>query len=108
MDCFMFLVLINVLLGFMGKGDFYKVFDGVLICRGFDEVVDFVWNGVQIIYFRLFVYVLQGVFFINFVWDYVIKVGCFFGFGFEGIWMYIGDLQVVEVVEDFIVECGYC
>lgn len=104
MDVLLFVVEMVKVVVYFGWGDFDMVCDGILSWWLEKGVILFVYVGVVILYLRFFEGVLDGLFLMNVLFDRVIEQGCFFGVQMEGIWLYIGMLEVICVVEFVVCE----
>jgi N-acetyl-alpha-D-muramate 1-phosphate uridylyltransferase len=90
MDCLLLLVLTSAAIGYAGRGDFSLEADGRIRRRRADEVVPFVFTGVQILHPRAFAETPDGPFSNNLVWNRAMLTGRAFGLRLDGLWMHVG------------------
>jgi N-acetyl-alpha-D-muramate 1-phosphate uridylyltransferase len=99
MDCLLLLVLASAAIGYTGRGDFSLEPDGRIRRRRADEVVPFVYTGVQILHPRVFVDTPEGPFSNNLVWNQTMLAGRAFGVRLDGLWMHVGTPDELAAAE---------
>jgi N-acetyl-alpha-D-muramate 1-phosphate uridylyltransferase len=99
MDCLLLLALGAAAVGYQGRGDFSLETDGRIRRRRADEVVPFVYTGVQVLHRRAFVDTPDGAFSANLVWNKAILAGRAFGVRLDGLWMHVGAPQELAAAE---------
>lgn len=102
MDCLLLLALGSAAVGYSGRGDFSLDPDGRIRRRRTDEVVPFVYTGVQIMHPRAFDATPDGPFSANLVWNQSILAGRAFGLRLEGLWMHVGAPDELVAAEQAI------
>lgn len=99
MDCLMLLALASQSLGYQGRGDFGFGADGRIRRPVEQEIVPFVFAGVELAHPRLFDDSPDGAFSLNLVWDRAIARGRAFGLRMEGTWMHVGTPDALALAE---------
>ncbi len=99
MDCLLLLVLGSAAIGYTGRGDFSLEADGRIRRRRADEVVPFVFTGVQILHPRAFDATPDGAFSNNLVWNQAMLAGRAFGVRMDGLWMHVGKPEELAAAE---------
>ncbi len=99
MDCLLLLVLTSAAVGYAGRGDFSLEADGRIRRRRADEVVPFVFTGVQILHPRAFAATPEGPFSNNLVWNHAMLSGRAFGMRLDGQWMHVGKPEELAAAE---------
>jgi N-acetyl-alpha-D-muramate 1-phosphate uridylyltransferase len=99
MDCLLMLALGASAVGYGGRGDFSLESDGRIRRRREQEVVPFVYTGVQIVHPRLFADAPDGAFSMNTLWNRALLQGRCFGMRMDGIWMHVGSPEELEEAE---------
>jgi N-acetyl-alpha-D-muramate 1-phosphate uridylyltransferase len=99
MDCLLLLVLTSAAIGYAGRGDFSLAADGRIRRRRSDEVVPFVFTGVQILHPRAFADTPEGAFSNNLVWNHAMLTGRAFGMRLDGLWMHVGTPEELAAAE---------
>ena len=99
MDCLLLLVLGSAAVGYTGRGDFSLDADGRIRRRRADEVVPFVFTGVQILHPRAFAGTPDGPFSNNLVWNQAMLTGRAFGLRLDGLWMHVGKPEELAAAE---------
>jgi N-acetyl-alpha-D-muramate 1-phosphate uridylyltransferase len=102
MDCLLLLVLSSAAVGYSGRGDFSLEPDGRIRRRRADEVVPFVFTGVQILHPRAFSDTPDGPFSNNLVWNQSMLTGRAFGLRLEGLWMHVGTPAELAAAEQVL------
>ena len=90
MDCLLMLALGSAAVGYSGKGDFALDGDGRIRRRREQDVVPFVYTGVQILHPRAFEATPDGPFSNNLVWNLAMLSGRAYGLRMDGLWMHVG------------------
>ena len=101
MDCLLLLALSSASVGYEGRGDFSLDGEGRIRRRRENEVVPFVYTGVQILHPRSFDATPEGAFSNNLVWNQAILAGRAYGIRMDGLWMHVGspvELGAAEAV----------
>jgi N-acetyl-alpha-D-muramate 1-phosphate uridylyltransferase len=102
MDVLLMLVLGAAAVGYTGRGDFSLDGDGrIRRCRA-EEVVPFVFTGVQILHPRAFFATPNGAFSNNLVWNQAILAGRAYGMRMDGLWMHVGAPQELLAAEKIL------
>jgi N-acetyl-alpha-D-muramate 1-phosphate uridylyltransferase len=99
MDCLLLLVLTSAAIGYAGRGDFSLEADGRIRRRRADEVVPFVFTGVQILHPRAFANTPDGPFSNNLVWNQAMLTGRAYGMRLDGLWMHVGTPAELAAAE---------
>jgi N-acetyl-alpha-D-muramate 1-phosphate uridylyltransferase len=99
MDCLLLLVLTSAAIGYTGRGDFSLAADGRIRRRRADEVVPFVFTGVQILHPRAFADTPDGPFSNNLVYNHAMLAGRAYGIRLEGLWMHVGTPDELAAAE---------
>ncbi len=99
MDCLLLLVLGSAAIGYNGRGDFSLEADGRIRRRRGEEVVPFVYTGVQILHPRAFDATPDGPFSNNLVWNQAMLTRRAFGVRMEGLWMHVGKPEELAAAE---------
>jgi N-acetyl-alpha-D-muramate 1-phosphate uridylyltransferase len=99
MDCLLMLALGASAVGYQGRGDFSLDPDAKIRRRREQEVVPFVYTGVQIIHPRLFADTPDGAFSVNALWNRAMLQGRAYGLRMEGIWMHVGSPEELAEAE---------
>jgi N-acetyl-alpha-D-muramate 1-phosphate uridylyltransferase len=99
MDCLLLLVLTSAAIGYTGRGDFSLEADGRIRRRRADEVVPFVFTGVQILHPRAFAETPDGPFSNNLVWNHAMLTGRAYGLRLDGLWMHVGTPAELAAAE---------
>jgi N-acetyl-alpha-D-muramate 1-phosphate uridylyltransferase len=90
MDCLLMLALGSASVGYSGRGDFSLDSEGRIRRRREQEVVPFVYTGVQIVHPRLFADAPDGVFSMNAMWNRAMLQGRASGVRMDGLWLHVG------------------
>ena len=106
MDCLLMLALGASSVGYDGRGDFSLEADGRIRRRREQEVVPFVYTGVQIVHPRAFLATPDGPFSNNLVWNHAMLSGRASGMRMDGLWMHVGAPDALAVAEKVIVTGG--
>jgi N-acetyl-alpha-D-muramate 1-phosphate uridylyltransferase len=106
MDCLLLLVLGSAAIGYNGRGDFSLEADGRIRRRRADEVVPFVYTGVQILHPRAFAATPDGPFSNNLVWNQAMLTGRAFGVRMDGLWMHVGKPEELAAAEQAMARPG--
>ncbi len=107
MDCLLMLALGAAAVGYQGRGDFSLDADGRIRRRREQEVVPFVFTGVQIVHPRAFAVTPDGPFSNNLVWNHAMLSGRAYGMRMEGLWMHVGAPDELAVAEQVIATGGF-
>ena len=99
MDCLLMLALGSAAVGYTGRGDFSLDSDGRIRRRRDNDVVPFVYTGVQILHPRAFAATPEGPFSANLVWNHAMLTGRAFGLRMEGLWMHVGAPDALAAAE---------
>jgi N-acetyl-alpha-D-muramate 1-phosphate uridylyltransferase len=99
MDCLLMLALGASAVGYHGRGDFSLEPDSRLRRRREQEVVPFVYTGVQIVHPRLFADAPDGAFSMNTLWNRALLQGRAFGMRMDGVWMHVGSPEELADAE---------
>ena len=102
MDCLLMLALGAAAVGYDGRGDFSLGGDGRIRRRREQEVVPFVFTGVQILHPRAFAATPEGAFSNNLVWNHAMLAGRAYGMRMEGLWMHVGSPAELAAAEQAI------
>ena len=102
MDCLLMLALGAAAVGYDGRGDFSLDGDGRIRRRREQEVVPFVFTGVQILHPRAFAATPEGAFSNNLVWNHAMLAGRAYGMRMEGLWMHVGSPAELAAAEQAI------
>ena len=107
MDCLLMLALGAAAVGYQGRGDFSLDGDGRIRRRREQEVVPFVYTGVQIMHPRAFAATPDGPFSNNLVWNHAMLSGRAYGMRMEGLWMHVGAPDALAAAEK-VIATGEC
>ena len=107
MDCLLMLALGSAAIGYQGRGDFSLDPDGRIRRRRENEVVPFVYTGVQIVHPRAFAVTPDGPFSNNLVWNHAMLSGRAFGMRMDGLWMHVGAPDALAAAEQAIATGEY-
>ena len=99
MDCLLMLALGSAAVGYDGRGDFALESDGRIRRRRENDVVPFVYTGVQILHPRAFAATPDGPFSCNLVWNHAMLTGRAYGLRMDGLWMHVGAPDALAEAE---------
>ena len=88
--------------GYRGRGDFCASPEGRLVRRPENEVVPYLFTGVQILHPRLFDGAPEGPFSLNRLYDRAIETERLFGIVHDGEWFDVGTLDGLEEAERYL------
>lgn len=90
--------------GYQGRGDFHADPQGRLTRRRENEVVPFLFTGVQLLHPRLFDGAPDGPFSMNVLYDRALDAGRLYGIVHDGDWFHVGDPDGLAQAESYMAD----
>ncbi len=101
MDALLLLKPTDSAFGYNGKGDFFIEPNGMVTRKKAGESAPFVFAGLQLIKPYIFEEYPEEPFSLNKVFDKLLSSERLFGFVYSGNWLHIGDIDGLEIAENY-------